>query len=118
MDHDLGRSVADDELQFGHCQPGVERHEDRADAEAGELHLQRIGRVQRQHRDAIALADAADVAEMTGEEPDAGIELRIGEASVAAEIDHRGLGRRAPGMMRNPVVIPYRHGVPSWYQAI
>ncbi len=54
MDHHLGRGVADDVVQLGNGEAGVERQEHRADPEAGELHLQRIRGVQRQHRDAVA----------------------------------------------------------------
>ena len=54
VDHQHRRGVADDELQLGHGEAGVQRQEHRADPPAGELHLQRIGRVQRQHRDPVA----------------------------------------------------------------
>ena len=57
MDHHLRRGIADDELQLGNGEAGVERHEHRAEPAAGELHFQRIGRVQRQHRDAVAARD-------------------------------------------------------------
>ncbi len=54
VDHHDRRGIADDELQFGNGETIVERQEDRAEPEAGELHLQRIRRVERQHRDAVA----------------------------------------------------------------
>ena len=79
MDHHLRRGIADDELQFGNGKAGVQRQEHRADPEAGELHLQRIGRVQRQHRDPVAARDAEFVAQMRGKPRDARVELRIGK---------------------------------------
>ena len=57
VDHHLWRGIADDELQFGNGEAGVQRQEHGADPAAGELHFQRIGRVQRQHRDAVAACD-------------------------------------------------------------
>ncbi len=48
----------------GTVRPGVERQEHGADPAAGELHFQRIGGVQRQHRDAVAALDAESVAQM------------------------------------------------------
>ena len=78
----FGDGVADDELQLGNGEAGVERQEHRADPEAGELHLQRIGCVQRQHRDPVAARDLEFVAQMRGEQRDARVELRIGEAGA------------------------------------
>ena len=95
VDHHLRRAIAGDELKLGNGEAGVQRHEDGAEPSAGELHLQRIGRVQRQHRDAVAARDLERVAEKRGEARDAGIELRIGEAALAREVDDRDLVRRA-----------------------
>jgi hypothetical protein len=39
MNHDLRRGVADDELQFGNREAGIQRQEHRAQPSAGELHL-------------------------------------------------------------------------------
>ena len=54
MDHQHGRGVADDVVQLGNGEAGVQRQEHGADPAAGELHLQRIGRIERQHGDAVA----------------------------------------------------------------
>ena len=105
MDHHLRRGIADDELQFGNGEAGVQRQEHRADPEAGELHFQRIGRVQRQHRDPVAARDLEPVAQMRGETRDPRVELRIGEAARAGEVDGRDLVRRAAAEMGDPVVI-------------
>ena len=110
MDHHLRRGVADDELQLRNGQAGVERQEHRAEPAAGELHLQRIGRVQRQHRDAVAARDFELVAQMRGEARNARVELRVGEAALASEIDDGHLVRRAPAEMRDPVVIANGQG--------
>ena len=57
MDHEHGGGIADDVLQFGHGEARVQGQEDRAQPSAGELHLQRIGRVQRQHAHAVTARD-------------------------------------------------------------
>ena len=105
VDHHLRRSIADDELQFGNGETGVQRQEHRADPETGELHFQRIRRVQRQHRDPVAARDLELVAQMRGEARDSRVELRIGEAARASEVDGRDFVRRAAAEMGDPVVI-------------
>ena len=40
-----------------------------------------------------------------GEARDAGVKLRISEAALAREVDHRHLVRRAAAMMNDPVVV-------------
>ena len=78
---------------------------DRAEAAAGELHLKCIGCVQRQHRDAVAARNVQRVAQERGEARDAAVELRIGEAALAREVDDRDLIRRAAPMVDDPVVV-------------
>ena len=57
VDHQDGRGVADDVVQLGDGEAGVQRQEHRAEPAARELHFQRIGRVQRQHGDPVAALD-------------------------------------------------------------
>ena len=113
VDHHLRRGIADDELQFGNGQAGVERQEHRADPETGELHFQRIRRVQRQHRDPVAARDFQFVAQMGREQRDPRVELRIGKPAFAGEVDGRDLVRRAAAEMRDPVVIANRRHASS-----
>jgi hypothetical protein len=111
VNHQRRRSVAGDELQLRNGQPRIERHEDRADPPAGELDLQRIGRVQRQHCDAVTARNIPPVAQMRGEAGDALIEFGIAEPAFARKIDDGRLVRRASAKMRYPVVMPNRHSV-------
>jgi hypothetical protein len=108
MDHEHGRGIADDVLQLGHGEAGVQRQEHRADPAAGELHLQGIRRVQRQHRDPVAALDVELIAQMRGKPRNTGVELCIGEAAFAGEIDNRHLVRRPAAEMGDPVVIANR----------
>jgi hypothetical protein len=108
MDHHLWRRIADDELQLGHGEAGVQRQKHRADPAAGELHFQRIGRVQRQHRDAVAAHDFQCVAQMGGKARNPRIELRVSETPLAREIDGRDLVRRPAAEMGDPVVVANR----------
>jgi hypothetical protein len=57
MDHQLRRGIADNVRKLRHGEAGVQRQEHRADAPTGELHLQRVGGVERQHRDPVAARD-------------------------------------------------------------
>ena len=82
VDHHLRRGIADDVLQFGNGEAGVQRQEHGADPETGELHLERIGRVQRQHRDAVAALDAESVAQMRGKARDPRVEAPRRKAGV------------------------------------
>ncbi len=109
MHHHLGRAIADDEMQLGYGEPCIERHEHCAKPAAGELHLQRIGGVERQHDDAIAAGDFQLLAQMRGEPRDAGIECCISEAATAREINRGQLVRCPPGEMRNPIIVPNGH---------
>ena len=72
---------------------------------AGELHFERIGGIEREHGDPVAALDAKPVAQMRGEPGNAGIELRVSEASSAGEVDGRHLVRRAAAEMRDPVIV-------------
>ena len=105
MDHQPGRGVADDVVQLGNGEAGVQRQEHRAQPPAGELHLQRIGRIQRKHGDPVAALDAEPVAQMRGEPGNAGIELRVGEPASAGEVDGRQFVRRPAAEMRDPVIV-------------
>jgi hypothetical protein len=105
VDHHFRGGVADDELQLRHGQPRVQRQEYRADPETGELHFQRIGRVQRQHRDAVAARDAESVAEVRGQPRDPRVELRVGEPAFGGKVYRGDLARRAAAEMRDPVVV-------------
>jgi hypothetical protein len=110
VDHHLRRGIADDELQFGNREARVQRQEYRADPAAGELHFERIGRVQRQHGDAVAAPDLERVAQMGGQPRDPRVELRIGKPAIAGEVDGRTLVRRAAAEMRDPVVMANGQG--------
>ena len=105
MDHQHRRGVADDVVQLGNGEAGIQRQEHRADPPAGELHFQRIGGIEREHGDAVAALDAERPAQMRGEPGNAGIELRVSEASSAGEVDGRHLVRRAAAEMRDPVIV-------------
>ena len=108
MDHQARGRIADDVLQFGDGEAGVQRQENRAEPAAGELHLQRIGGVQREYGDAVAARDSEPVAQMRGEARNARIELRVGEFASAGEVDHRRFVRRAAAEMGDPVVVANR----------
>ncbi len=108
VDHHLRRRIADDELQLRHGEAGVERQEHGADPAAGELHFQRICRVQRQHRDPVAAHDFQPVAQMSGKPRNPRIELRVTKAALAREIDGRDLVRRPAAEMGDPVVMANR----------
>ena len=118
VDHQHGCGVADDVVQLGHGEAGVQRQEHRADPAAGELHLQRIGRVQRQHRDPVAALDLEPVAQMRGEPRNPAVELRVGELAFAGEIDHRRLVRRAAAEMGDPVIMANRQGFLLGYRGL
>ena len=111
MDHEARGRIADDVLKFGDGKAGVQRQEHRAEPAAGELHLQRIGRVQRQHRDPVAARDSEPVPQMGGEPRNARVELRVGEVAPAGEVDNRRFIRRAAAEMGDPVVISNRQNL-------
>ena len=106
VNHELRRGVADDELQLGNGEAGIQRQEYRAQPAAGELHFQRIGGVVRQHRDAVAARYPEPIAQMRGKARNPRIELRVAEAAFAEEIDHGHLVRCPAAEMRDPVIVP------------
>ena len=53
-------------------------------------------------------ADLEPVAQMRGEARNPRVELRVGEAAFAGEIDDRQLVRRPAAEMRDPVIVPNR----------
>ena len=55
---------------------------------------------------------------MRGQPRDARVELRVGEAALAGEIDHRRLVRRAAAEMGDPVVIANRQGFLQMYRGL
>src|SRR5262245_5226375 len=110
MDHHLRRRVADNKLQFRHGEAVVQWQEDRAEPEAGELHLHRVGRVQRENRDAVAASHLQRIAQMAGQKRDAFIELAIGKPPAACEIDQRDLAWTAAAVMGDPVIVTDGHG--------
>ncbi len=113
MDHEGGRCIADDVLQFGDGEPRIQREEYRADPSAGELHFQRIRRVQREHGDPVAALDAVLLAQMRGEPRDPRIKLRVAEPALAGEVDYRRLVRGSAAEMGDPVIIAHgRHAFP------
>src|SRR5207247_3869628 len=75
-----------------------------------ELHLECVGGIQRQHCDAVAARDLELVTQMRGEARNARIELRVGEASLAGEVDHRQLVRGTAAEMGDPVIVANRQG--------
>ena len=79
MDHHDRRGIADNELQLGNGEAIIERQEHRTQPEAGELHLHRIRRVQRQHRDTVAALHLQRIAQMAGKSRDARHRVAIGE---------------------------------------
>lgn len=99
------RGVVENVAQFRHGEAGVQRQEHRPEPAAGELDLEGVGGVLRQHRDAVAARDRELVAEVAGKTRKTGVELRIGEAAAAGEIDHRDLVRRPAAVVRDPVII-------------
>ena len=118
VDHQDRRGVADDVVQLGHGEAGVERQEYRADPPARELHLQRIRGVQRQHRDPVAAPDLEPVAQMRGQPRNPAVELRVGELALAGEVDHRRLVRRAAAEMGDPVIMANRQGFLQMYRGL
>src|SRR5260370_19916165 len=52
---------------------------------------------------------------MRGEARNARIELRVGEAPLGGEVDHRRLVRRAASEMGDPVVVANRQGLLQRY---
>jgi len=58
------RQEMDDGVQLGNGQPPIQRDEDGTKPEAGELLLERIGRIVRQHRDVRAGRYAAGLLQM------------------------------------------------------
>ena len=113
VDHHVRRGIADNELQFWNGEARIQRQEHRADPETGELHFQRIGRVQRQNRDPVAALDVKFVAQMRGKVRDARIELRVGKPAIAGEVNGCDLVRGAAAEMRNPVIIANRRHASS-----
>ena len=105
MDHEHGRRVADNIMQLGYGEAGVQWQEHRADPATGELHFQRIRGVQRQHRDPVAALDPEPTAQMRGKARNPGIELRVAESALAGEIDHRRLVGGAAAEMGDPVIV-------------
>jgi len=57
VDQQDGGAIANDEAQLWHGQAPVHRNEYRAETAAGELDLEQIGGVVRQHRDPVAAFD-------------------------------------------------------------
>ena len=112
MQHQLRRGVGDNEFQLGHGEAIVERHEHRAQPPARELHFHRVGGVQRQHRDAVAARDTLRVLQMLSEARDAIVQRCVAQAPIAREIDQCDLARRAPRVMRDPVVVTHGHHTP------
>ena len=108
VDHQLRCGIGDDELQLRDGQTGIQRQEHRADTATGKLHLQRIGGVHGQHRDAVAARDSGRLAQIRGETGNARVELRVGEAPIAGEVDSRQFAGRPPGEMGDPVVVTNR----------
>src|SRR3954453_4548524 len=105
MNDQRRRGVADDVLQLGHGEAGIQRQKHRAYPSASELNLKRIGGVQGEHSDAVAALDVEPVAQMRGEVRNAGVELRVGELAPAGEVDGGKFVRRAAAEMRDPVIV-------------
>ena len=111
MDHDLRRRIVDDELKLRDGEACVQGQENRAQPPAGELHLQRIGRVHGQHRDPVAARHLEPVAQMRGETRNPRVELRVGEPAFAGEVDNRQFFRRPAAEMGNPVIVANRQNL-------
>ena len=80
-DQHLWRAITQDEIQFWCRKPPVQGQKDRAQLCAGRMHFHHVGRVHRQHGDAIAFRDATITGEMRGKAAAPILGLRIGERS-------------------------------------
>src|ERR1700680_4944050 len=105
MDHQRRPRVADNVLKFGDGEAGVQRQENRADTSARELHLQRISGVHRKHRDPVTATYLEPIAQVGGETRNARVELCVGKAAFAGEVDDRQFVRRPAAEMGNPVIV-------------
>jgi hypothetical protein len=94
VDHERRRRIADNVLKLGDGEAGVQGQEDSPDSPRRELHLQRIGRVHGKHSDTIAARNLELVAQVRGETRNARVELGVGEAAPAGEVDDRQFVRR------------------------
>ena len=108
MDHEARGRIADDVLELGNGETGVQRQEHRAEPAAGELHLQRIRGVHGKHGDPVAARNSKPVAQVGGEARNARVELRVSKLASAGEVDNRRFVWRAAAEMGDPVVISNR----------
>ena len=98
------RGVRHDEGEFVHGETDIERREDRAQTEAGELRFENVGGIDGEHGDALALLHA-EAGQMRRQPVDAIVELRIGEAALRGQVDRSRVVSPNLGVMRDPVVI-------------
>ena len=104
-DEQLRRRIADDEGEFVHGEPPVQRQQDRAHPAAGELQLEDVNAIGRQDRYPVAPPDPEAMPERQGCATDPVVEFPIGPAAVAVEIDGGELVGGSPAVAGNPVVM-------------
>jgi hypothetical protein len=96
--------VLRDELELSDGEPPVERQENGAEAATGELQLEDVGVVVRQHRDAVATSDAEACRKPEYRARHVLVELGIGETTLRrAVMCGRRPGREA-GVVSDPIL--------------
>ena len=104
-------AVGEDSEQFRVRQTPVQRNENRAEATAGKLHLERVGGVRCQDRDPVAGGDSVISPKRSGQPSDSLVEGLVGVVASGRQV-HRGQRIRAPHrVMGDAVVIRDRHAV-------
>ena len=107
VDHQLGRAVVEDVFEFGHCQPPVEQHGNRAKTSTGKLHIEKFDTVVREHGYTVAAADPQR-RHICSHRIDPAIKIGIAEGLATAKIADRLVCRSVIGVIGNPVVGRHR----------
>ena len=112
VEHHDRLAVTDDEAQLGQGQPPVHRRKYRANARAGELQLEQVGRIMCKNRYTVAPRDTEPGTQAGSQAAYASIEFGVGKASACGEVLHGDTVATRRRVMRNPVICRNRHRRP------